>query len=105
MGAGENDAKLIGRRRTVGEHKSVTERRLRADCCVPGSAGSSLGLPSRLLRRGDLLAEYPWLTRNSFRYMKKLEVPPPFFRLGREEVIFEDEWMGWLQARSEQARS
>jgi len=87
------------------EHDSIADRRQRTDRCVPASAGPSLGLPARLLRRADLLMEYPWLTRNSFRHMKKLEDPPPFFRLGREEVIFEDEWMGWLQARSQQARS
>lgn len=104
MGAGEIDATLVGRGRPVVDRDSATQSRSRADRCVRGSSESIRGLPARLLRRGDLILEYPWLTRNSFRHMKKFDIPPPFFRLGREEVIFEDEWMGWLQARSERAR-
>jgi hypothetical protein len=56
------------------------------------------------LRRADLLELHPWLTVNSFRHLKKLDEPPPFFRLGREEVVFDDDWFEWLEARSERAR-
>ena len=101
------DHRLVVTARSIGPSslpfqsaESADALRSRSDRCEPASGASSLSVMPRLLRRADLLTEYPWLTSNSFRHLKKLTNPPAFFRLGREEVIFEDDWIDWLRSRA-----
>jgi hypothetical protein len=79
-------------------------RRIGPDRCDQGRSVSEWSSLSRLLRRTDLIERHPWLTTSSFQHLKKSPSPPPFFRLGRLEVIFEDDWEAWLRSRGGRAK-
>ncbi len=84
--------------------ESRVQRSASPDRCVEARSVSEWSSLSKLLRRKDLIERHPWLTVSSFHHLKKSASPPPFFRLGRYEVIFEADWEAWLRSKGGQTK-
>ncbi len=79
--------------------ESRVQRSKSPDRCAEARSVSEWSSLSKLLRRRDLIERHPWLTVSSFQHLRKSASPPPFFRLGRYEVIFEADWEAWLRSK------